>query len=278
MATIQEKTRVDGGRAWAVQVRRKGFPPQRKTFTSKTDAEAWAKVMEADMIRGVSVDGREAENTTLAKALDRYEREVIPGKKGAVQESMRIRIWRRTELARRFLASIHGKDIAAYRDLRLKEVAPNTVRHELAILSHVFTIAVKEWGLTSLVNPVKQIRMPKMPRGRDRRLLPGELEAVIAVSRSPSIPDIASMAVETAMRQEEIVAMTWGNVDLKKKTVTLHDTKNGEQRYCPALSRGRPDLVRPPPPSRRAGVGRGRPASRRRGLAPGGCTREVRLR
>ncbi len=95
-------------------------------------------------------------------------------------------------LSKRFLASIQGKDIAGYRDSRLKDVAPNTVRHELAVLSHVFTIAVKEWGMTGLVNPVRQIRVPKSPPGRDRRLKQGELDRIYFRRNPPSwviLPD-----------------------------------------------------------------------------------------
>ena len=159
------------------------MPTQTKTFETKAEAEAWVSIIESEMTRGVFVSRKEAENTTLSEALDRYEQEIIPAKKGAKQESMRTRIWKRSFLLNRSLASIQGKDIAKYRDSRLngdskigvKPVGPNTVRHELALLSHVFTIANKEWGLTGLINPVSQIRSPKPPQGRDRRLKHGEI-------------------------------------------------------------------------------------------------------
>ena len=218
---------------WRAIVKRNGHERITRTFDTKGEAEVWARSIENEMDRGVFVSRKEAENTTLSDALDRYEREVIPGKKGAIQESMRIRIWKRTPLAKRSIASIQGKDIASYRDARLKEVAPNTVRHELAVLSHVFTIAVKEWSMAGLVNPVRQIRIPKAPPGRDRRLNPGELDRIISASGSSVLPDIARFAVETGMRQAEIAEMTWELVDLKKRTVTLLDTKNGEKRIVP---------------------------------------------
>ncbi len=91
---------------WQVLIRRKGYPTQAKVFETKAEAEAWSKTIESEMVRGVFASRKEAENTTLSEALDRYEREVIPTKKGALQESMRIRIWKRTPLAKRFLASI----------------------------------------------------------------------------------------------------------------------------------------------------------------------------
>lgn len=228
MATFRKRSG-----AWQALVKRKGFAQIGRTFDTKAEAEAWAKVAESEMVRGVFVSRQEAENTTLSEALDRYEREVIPEKKGAVQESMRVRIWKRHPLAKRSMASLQGKDIAAYRDQRLKEVAPNTVRHELALLSHVFTIAVKEWGLDGLINPVRQIRIPKSPPGRDRRLLPGELERILTASGSSLLPDIARIALETGMRQAEIAGMTWDMVDLKKRTMTLLETKNGEKRIVP---------------------------------------------
>ena len=223
------------GSSWQVQVNRKGQARQSRTFDTKVDAEAWARQIENEMDRGVFVLRKEAENTTLCEALDRYSREVIPEKKGARQELMRIQRWKRSPLAKRFIASIQGKDIAAYRDDRLKEASANTVRHELSILSHLYTIATKEWSIAGLVNPVRQIRMPKMPAGRERRLLPEEEKALLEACESygGDLPHLVRFAVETGMRRSELVGMTWNMVDLRKRTVTLPETKNGEKRVVP---------------------------------------------
>ncbi len=218
---------------WQVLVRRKGYPLLSKSFKKRTDAEAWAREVEAEMDRGVFVSRKEAENTTLSGALERYEREVSSEKKGRRQEKARIERWKDHPLGKRALAQIQGKDIAAYRDARLKEVSPNTVRLELAVLSHLFTIAVKEWGMTGLTNPTFQIRKPKLPKGRDRRLLPGELDRILSASDSPVFSDLVRFAVETGMRRGELAGMTWDMVDLRKRTVTLPETKNGEKRTVP---------------------------------------------
>lgn len=229
MATFQKRS---GN--WRAIITKRGYPRQTKTFNTKSEAENWATTIESEMVRGLFVPVKEAENTTLEEALDRYDREVIPAKKGAKQESMRIRIWKRSTLAKRSLASIQGKDIAVYRDARLKEVAPNTVRHELAVLSHVFTIAVKEWGMGGLVNPVKQIRAPKMPAGRDRRIKPGELDRILNATESPVLSDLARFAIETAMREAEISRMEWEHVDLKKKVYFMpFDSQRKPTRNVP---------------------------------------------
>ena len=228
MATFRKRSG-----SWQALVKKKGFGQIGRTFDTKAEAETWAKTVESEMVRGVFVTRNEAENTTLAEALDRYEREIIPSKKGAVQESSRIRIWKRTPLSKRFLASIQGKDIAAWRDERLKKVSPKTVCLELALLSHVFMIAVNEWGMAGLVNPVQQVRKPKLPQGRDRRLRPGELEKITDASESSTLADVLRFAVETGMRRSELAGMTWDLVDIKKRTITILDTKNGEKRIVP---------------------------------------------
>lgn len=123
---------------------------------------------------------KEAENTTLEEALDRYSREFSSKKKGAYQESRRIENLKKHKLGSRFLSSIQGKDIAEYRDERLKSVSQASVRLELALLSHLFNTAIREWGMSGMTNPIAQIRLPKKSTSRDRRLLPGEEEKFLS--------------------------------------------------------------------------------------------------
>ncbi len=40
------------------------------------------------------------------------------------------------------------------------------------MISHLFTIAFKEWGMESLTNPIEKIKMPTPAKSRDRRLDP----------------------------------------------------------------------------------------------------------
>ena len=231
MATFRKRSG-----SWQALVKKKGFGQIGRTFDTKGEAEAWAKIIEAEMVRGVYFSRKEAEATTLSEALDRYEREISSIKKGCLQEKKRIRAWKLHPLAKRFLATIQGKDIAAWRDARIKSgSSANTVRLDLAVISHLFEIARKEWGMEGLTNPVKAIRMPSPPAGRDRRLQPGELEKLLE-STSEEMNQVICFALETAMRRGELAGMTWDMVDLKKRTVTLPDTKNGQKRIVPLSS------------------------------------------
>ena len=61
-----------------------------------------------------------------------------------------IQQWKERSLARRYLSTIHGKDIAAVvRDMESEGKGPNTIRLHLAILPHLFTVAISEWSMTS---------------------------------------------------------------------------------------------------------------------------------
>ena len=219
--------------SWRAIIKRKGFDRITRTFDTKAASEAWARQIEAEMDRGVFISRKEAESTTLSEALDRYEREVSSTKKGHLQEKKRIRAWKSHSLGKRFLASIQGKDFALYRDERIKSgSSANTFRLDLAVISHLFEIARKEWGMEGLYNPVKAIRMPSPPAGRDRRLQLGELEKLLE-SSSEEMSQVIRFALETAMRRGELAGMIWEMVDLKKRTVSLPETKNGQKRIVP---------------------------------------------
>lgn len=227
---------------WNVRVTRKGFPLQTKSFLNKIDADRWARTIEGEMDRGVFVCRSEAEATTLAQALERYKREVTPKKKGASREADRIGVWLQAALAKRSLASLKGADFATYRDKRLAEVASNTVRLELAIISHLFTIAAQEWGLP-VSNPIQSIRKPKGSNARTRRFEGDEEQRLMAASaKHPYLSRMIVLALETCMRQSEIVLLDWSEIDLKQSVIEKKDSKNGQGRTIPLTQKAKAAL------------------------------------
>jgi integrase len=241
MATIIARRNAAGEvTGWQVKIRRKGFPPVSKTFVRRADAERYARQAEADMDKGVFVSLDEAQSTSFAEALERYEREISSKKRGRRQEQSRLRMWKESPLAGRSLASLRSNDFAAWRDHRLAAGAsPATVRLDLALISHLFTIAEKEWGIP-VKNPVRSIRLPSVSNARDRRLDPEEearLLDVLRLSLNKWALPIVQIALETAMRQGEILSLTWKDVDLKRRVIQLSKTKNGEARTVPLSSR-----------------------------------------
>jgi len=222
---------------WQARVQRSGQSSIAKSFNNKADAVKWARNVESQLDLGVLAPKQTMPR--LMPMVDRYIEEVTPTKKGDSQERYRANQFKKTKLADMQLDKITGEVVAQYRDARLKEVSANTVRLELAFLSVVFEQCRKEWGLAGS-NPVRQIRMPKPGKPRQRRLEAGEEDALLAAckaSRAYYLHSFVVLAIETAMRSGELLAITWGNVNFEKRTIFLPDTKNGSPRTVPLSTR-----------------------------------------
>jgi integrase len=247
------------GKYWRVEIRRIGYPTLNRTFDSKVDAEAWARCIEAEMDRGIFVDRTEAEITSFGDLLKRYAEEISPHKKGGDGEILRIRKLRKDKLAEYKVSALTGKVMAEYRDTRLRQVTGSTVNRELTLIGHVLTIARKEWGIPLEVNPVSMIRRPKENRARTRRLSSSEEKRLLAElvpsardgngrfepggCRNEWVLPAVILAIESAMRRSEILALRWSDVFLDERFVRLHDSKNGEARDVPLSTRAAATLA-----------------------------------
>jgi integrase len=231
MASIVKR----GDYQYQVTIRRKGYPKQCKTFESEREAKDWAKVIESEMIRGVFTDRSELERTTLLELLERYETEVTVGKIGARQELSRIKRWKDHPLSLRPLAGLRAVDFSKYRNARLEECRPNTVRLELAVISAMFTHARVDWSMP-LANPIEDIRSPKIPGGRERRLVGDEEERLLdaasqARSHGLQLKVAILLAIETGLREGRLASLRWEQVDLLKGVVMV-ETKGEKHKQC----------------------------------------------
>lgn len=241
MASIIER----GPYQFQVKVRRKETDKIiTRTFSTKTDAQKWARSVESEMDRGVFVDRTEAERKTLGDILKRHAEEVTPTKKGSDVEIIRIATIRRDKIANIKMAALSGSHIADYRDRRQRDggVSGSTVNRELNLISSAINTARREWGV-NCENPVALIRRPQNGKARERRLELGEelrlLKELDETARNPWIKPLVQVAIETAMRRGEMLSLEWENVDLRKCVAHLPDTKNGEARSIPLSSRAK---------------------------------------
>lgn len=219
-------------------VRMTGWPTSSKTFRLKRDAVDWARRTEDEMVRGVYISRGGSERMTLEQALKRYLVEVTPTKKATTQRSESTTAQHLIGFLGKYsMAALSSELAAAYRDHRLAAgKSNNTVRIELALLSNLFTVAIQEWGLGLTHNPVAAIRKPSPGKGRDRRLSADEeIRLLDAVSRhsNPMLGWIVRIAIETGMRQAEILSLRVHDVDLQSRVARLSDTKNNSARTVP---------------------------------------------
>ena len=184
----------------------------------------------------------------LGDALDKYYETVSKYKKGALQEFYRINVIKRQSISQRYMDELTTVDIADYRDNRLfqsnnttgKRISGNTVRLEMALLSNMFNIARIEWG-TCRGNPVELVRKPKPSPGRERRLSKKEERKLSNHFKDKNIElyCIFYLAIETAMRQGEILNLRWEHVYSRFSQAFLPETKNGHARSIPLSHRAR---------------------------------------
>lgn len=268
MATFEKRRKKNGSVSHRAKIRRPNYPVLTATFDTLGEAKAWARERESEIDKGTApsifASRVEAERTTLSVALDRYEKEHTAKKKGALQERTRIRAWQKHPLALRSIASIRGADMDAYKNRRIEEGASSdTVRLELALISHLFTVARKAWGMESLQNPVSNIIKPRPSKPRNRRF-EGEEEARLleaaAQHKMKYLKPAIEFAVATTMRLGEILRLEWVYVNLNDKIAHLPDTKGGTHRDVPLSSRAVGVLTSLPEPH----TGRVFPVSPRR--------------
>ncbi len=233
---------------WKAVIRKYGWPTTTKTFRTRRDAEDWSRRLEDEMVRGVYIDRSSSERTTFAAVLDRYLNEITPTKKASTQlgEKKKAKTVR-AALGKYALAALTPQTIARYRDDRLAAgKGANTVRLELALISHVINIAIKEWRIGLATNPVSSIRKPSPPKGRERRLTKDEWHTLFkacAAYSNPMLKWIVGLARETGMRKTEIKTLRRSDVELRHRTIALTDTKNTETRTVP-LSRHAVEILR----------------------------------
>lgn len=237
---------------WRAKVRRKGFPEQSRTFTYREDAEKWIRSIERELETSGFVDRREAEKNTLGQVLRRYQQDVTPHKKSADIESVKINvILKDATLEKLKMSAVTSAAIASWRDRRLKEVSGATVNREMDVLSTVLNHARREWNI-HVENPIPHVKRPEKARARDRRFSTEEEKYLLAAltggerradgtftkgARNQWLLPLVQLAIESAMRRGELLALRWENVDLARQTAHLPETKNGDSRTVPLSTR-----------------------------------------
>lgn len=212
------------------------------TFDTKAAALAW----EAEQ-RVATPKGKIALTKTCKDAFEKYEVEVSKKKRGHRWEALRLAVMAETDLGKVKMVDVNTTHIVAWRDQRLKEVAPGSVTREMNLLSNVFSVARKEWKWIT-ESPTTDVTRPKAPPARNRLISQAEIEAIcVALSWRHDIVDVPPttkqqrialaflFAIETAMRAGEICGLQ--KEDVTGRVARLHMTKNGLPRDVPLSAR-----------------------------------------
>lgn len=255
MATIRKRVCSDGSITYQVQVRKKGCPPESASFARLTDARKWATSVESAINDGRFFPRKEAARHTLGDAITRYKRDVLYRKAANTIPTFATRLeWWNIQLGSYSLDQITPALVAECRDKLLREgpggeaggrlalrgggVSPTTARHYLMALSHVFALAVREWGWLK-ETPMSKVDKPRMNPGRVRYLTNEELTSFLEACRESDcgyLYPAVLLAITTGMRRGEQLGLTWNQVDLERGWIALGETKNKDRRGVPIVN------------------------------------------
>jgi len=224
MATITKKNGKH-----QVQIRKVGLPYYCKSFTYLADARQWALKIESGLERGEQPSTLNG-NVRFNHLAERYAETIIPQFKSAKREVSRLRLMQE-RMGNISVESMTNSFFAEYRDKRLKKVSAQTLKHEINIVRRVIKHATQEWGLV-LPLGIPSVRLPKLPKGRSRRISEDELRR-IKHHLSPMMADLVDLALDTAMRRSELLAICSSDIEWDYRRVNVLETKNGNNRTVP---------------------------------------------
>lgn len=247
MATVRKR-----GKKYQAQVRIKGHSPQSKSFLTKAAALAWTRRIESSMDNGSWIDVRESRSMLIEDIVDdlvySYERfglEVAGPKLGQLNQ-----------IKEYFHGvSIHDLtfdgvlDFAAF---RLESIAASTLQAQMYYLKQAITNSRIKTELPVVDMAIDELKKKKLIMGsvrRDRRLEPGEYERLMDEAAGHWMTAAIDIAVESAMRQGEIHALKWSDINEDKGVIRImrkdKDAQGGKsEKQIPLLGGVREALLR----------------------------------
>lgn len=222
------------GQVWWMSFTHRGKQVRKPTNVKdkKLAEKIYHKVM-TQLAEGQWLDKLEGEDKTFKELADKYINEYAKLNKRSWQKDQeRLNNHLIPFFGELIVTEISPKVISAYKGHRYqKDISPSTINRELTIMKHMYTMAVREWEWCR-DNPVKRVRMEKEGPPRDRWLTYEEEKRLL--DTCPAwLKEIVTFALNTGMRQGEILGLRWKDVNLFKGIVILDMTKNGERRSIP---------------------------------------------
>lgn len=239
--------------------------------TCKKDAEIYFNAFKTDLLRGKLELVENIGCKPFKELVDeyiKYSESNHRSYKTNVAKAIKFKkLW-----GNRQLKDISPMDIEKYKSDRKKEVkvkvkevdgvkipaqyiSPTTINRDIEVLRKMFNIAIDNGWMTK--NPCKPIKKLRQENKLERYLTPVEETRMFQVcngdfsfmnqdekrkvekiykNRFKYMIPVLICALNTGMRKEEILSLTWKCVNFEDKKITLLDTKNGKKRHIPINS------------------------------------------
>jgi integrase len=234
---------------WRAVVFRQGQKRLTKHFPTRAEAQEWeAELKKRERFKDLPHYQRDAElqelkNYTVADLVHYYiEKNPHLGNSNIII----LRAFLREDICKLNLLELSKQDINWFVEKKKQDVwkppnskgeakplSPRTIRRQLNIIQRVFSWSQEfRKGFENLPNPFRGKKVEGASGGRRRRSLrPNELEWILAACEGCSranryyMPLAIWLAIDTGMRRQEILNLTWKDIDLPNRRITIRKSK-----------------------------------------------------
>lgn len=108
-------------------------------------------------------------------------------------------------------------------------LSASTIQKEIALLRHVFNIAVTEWSWVGFKNPCKTLKLGKSAT-RFVVLTTPQVQTLMQAASgcdNPLVPAAIGLALDTAMRKGSLLSLDWADINLENRTLQV-GSKTGD--------------------------------------------------
>jgi len=240
------------GNGWQAIVKSKGRPTQQKTFKTKAAASAWGRRIEASMDNGSWIDTRETRSVLMENVVDdliysfeRFGIEVAGPKLGQLNQI-------KSYFAGVSIHDMTFDDVLDFAAMRRKTVGPSTLQTQMYYLKQAVVNSRIKTEHSVVDMAIDELKKKKIIMGsvrRDRRLEPGEYDALMMEAGGHWISIAIDIALESAMRQSEIHRLKWSDIDKNRGVIQLmrkdkHAETGQSKQEIPLLKGVRDVLLR----------------------------------
>jgi integrase len=197
---------------------------KRRYFYGKTRKEVQDKLNAAlhEQKQGMLATGPQQ---TLGAYLDRWVEQVIrltkkPNTYKGYRSAVNSRL--KPSLGHIKLQKLTVEHLQAFFAQMQGEVAPNMIRYLHSVLSSALNNAMR-WGLINR-NVASLVELPQAEPYEGQVLTVEQARKLLAAARGSRLDALLLVAVTTAMRRGELVALYWSDVDLEKGVLQVRHT------------------------------------------------------
>jgi integrase len=237
VATISKYEGKRGVR-WQVKIRRQGRT-QSASFPTRKLAEDWGRKVENDIALSAYLpEQRKPISHTTAELIDLYMERILPQKAPGTQRKNRFILnWWKNNIGDTPVQNVTTALLEDYKHIlsRQKGFTNGTTNLYLNTLSPAFTWAASPrlgWIARSPFTALR--RLPT--KGRLPLVTNEEIERLLywcERSKNPLLHIYVRVILATGARREEILRAQWKQVSFTRKTITIMNTKNKEDRVIP---------------------------------------------